>query len=96
MKNAMDNNERINILRFVRGKNTGLSSFFRIMNKYGSITKFVDNFDSYNNVKGIELASIDEVLEEIEKTEKINAKIIPERKLNVAPASKTSIRFHGG
>lgn len=72
----MDNNERINILRFVRGKNTGLSSFFRIMNKYGSITKFVDNFDSYNNVKGIELASIDEVLEEIEKTEKINAKII--------------------
>lgn len=76
MKNAMDNNERINILRFVRGKNTGLSSFFKIMNKYGSITKFVNNFDNYNNVKGIELASVDEVLEEIEKTEKINAKII--------------------
>ena len=76
MKNAMNDNERLNILRFVRGKNTGLNSFFKIMNKYGSITKFVDNFDNYKNVKGIELATIDNVLEEIEKTEKLNAKII--------------------
>ena len=76
MKNAMDSNERINILRFIRGKNTGLNSFYRIMNKYGNMTKFIDNFNNYNNIKNMELASVDEVLEEIEKTKKINAKII--------------------
>ena len=76
MKNVMDSNERINILRFIRGKNTGLNSFYRIINKYGSMTKFIDNFNNYNNIKNMELASIDEVLEEIEKTKKINAKII--------------------
>lgn len=72
----MDNNERINILRFVRGKNTGLSSFFKIIKKYGSITNFINNFDNYNNTKSIELASTEIVLKEIEETKKMNAKII--------------------
>ena len=32
-------------------KNTGLNSFFKIINKYGSITEFIENFNVYKNEK---------------------------------------------
>lgn len=72
----MDYTEHLNILRFIRGKNTGLSSFFKIINRYGSITKFIEDFSFYKDKKNIELASMENIKKEIEETEKINAKII--------------------
>ena len=72
----MNEVEYINTLKFIRGKNVGLNLFFKILNKYKSITNFLENFDTYDNKHNIKIASTDTIQKEIRETEKVGAKII--------------------
>jgi DNA processing protein len=72
--------EIVNYMRLIRATNIGPSLFWRLIEIFGDVStaveEAVDFFKSINSKKKIKLATISEVEDEIEKTQKFGAEII--------------------
>ena len=69
-----------NILKLIRSKNVGASTFFKILNFFGNCENAIENIDEFNkkykNKKPIILASDEDIEKEIVGCSTIGAKII--------------------
>lgn len=68
--------EEINIIRLFRSKNIGINIFHKLINNYKTATNFIENSFLYKSKKPIEIETKENILQEIELTEKFNARLI--------------------
>ena len=76
----MNEKRTIEVLRLIRGKNIGCTTFWRLFKIYGSVFEAVKRYDEYNQRKNLKnpifLAAEEDIEREIVACEKIGAKFV--------------------
>lgn len=78
---SLANEKIVDVLRLIRSENVGPVTFFKLVSYFGTVSKALDAIPDMSvkggRAKPIGIATLQSVEQELEKTEKLGAKVIP-------------------